>query len=78
MARAPTTDAQWYEQMIHYGRRNGRYRPVHELSKLILRGVAFDDIYDTSTGRVTAFMLDMNTIFARFVTPARRRIPGGN
>lgn len=64
----PTADAGWYEQVIQYTRRNGRYRPVHELSKLVLRGLAFDDMYDTSAGQVTAFMLDMNTIFERFVT----------
>lgn len=64
----PTDDAGWYEQAIHYGRRNSRYRPVHELSKLVLRGLAFDDMYDTSAGQVTAFMLDMNVIFEKFVT----------
>ena len=64
----PTNQADWYEQVITYNRRNERYRAAHELSKLVLRGVAFDDMYDTSAGNVTAFMLDMNTVFEGFVT----------
>lgn len=64
----PTRDADWYEKRILYGRRNARYRSVHELSKLILRGFAFEDLYDTSAGHVSAFMFDMNMVFERFVT----------
>lgn len=64
----PTRDADWYEKMIVYGRRNARYRSAHELSKLILRGFAFEDLYDTSAGHVSAFMFDMNLVFERFVT----------
>jgi len=64
----PTRDADWYEKKIVYGRRNARYRSVHELSKLILRGFAFEDLYDTSAGHVNAFMFDMNLVFERFVT----------
>ena len=62
-----TSDADWYERSIHYTRRNARYRPAHELAKLILRNVAFDDSFDTSAGNVTAFMINMNTVFERFV-----------
>lgn len=64
----PTRDANWYEKRIVYGRRNARYRSVHELSKLILRGFAYEDLYDTSAGHVSAFMFDMNVVFERFVT----------
>lgn len=64
----PTKDADWYEKTIVYGRRNVRYRSAHELAKLILRGFAFRDLYDTSTGHVSAFMFDMNLVFERFVT----------
>ena len=64
----PTKDANWYERKISYGRRNARYRAAHALSKLILRGLAFEDLYDTSDGTVTAFMPDMNVLFERFVT----------
>ncbi len=63
-----TSDASWYERTIRYDRRNDRYRPAHELAKLVLRGVAFDDLYDTTTGRVTAFLIDMNVVFELFVT----------
>ena len=65
----PTSRADWYERTITYNRRNSRYRPAHELAKLVLRGVALDDLFDTmGNGRITAFMLNMNTIFERFVT----------
>ncbi|WP_197519482.1 McrC family protein [Mycobacterium sp. E2327] len=64
----PTTDATWYERNLSYGRRNDRYRGAHELSKLILSGLAFEDLYDTSGAAVAAFMLDMNVLFERFVT----------
>jgi 5-methylcytosine-specific restriction enzyme subunit McrC len=64
----PTRDAGWYERTIVYGRRNARYRSAHELSKLILRGFTFEDLYDTSAGHVSAFMFDMNLVFERFVT----------
>ena len=63
-----TSDVTWYERVIRYDRRNGRYRTAHELAKLVLRGVAFDDLYDTSSGRVTAFLMDMNAVFELFVT----------
>jgi 5-methylcytosine-specific restriction enzyme subunit McrC len=65
---ATTTDPTWYERTIRYDRRNARYRPAHELSLLVLRSVAFDDIYDTSSGRVGAFLLDMNVVFEKFIT----------
>lgn len=62
-----TTDVDWYERTIHYGRRNDRYRPAHELAKLVLRGLAFDDMFDTSSGGVNAFLINMNVVFERFV-----------
>jgi 5-methylcytosine-specific restriction enzyme subunit McrC len=58
----------WYERKIVYGRRNARYRSAHELAKLVLQGLALTDLFDTSSGRITAFMLDMNVVFERFVT----------
>ncbi|MEY4373486.1 MAG: hypothetical protein RL219_2255 [Actinomycetota bacterium] len=63
-----TTDPTWFERAIRYDRRNARYRPAHELSLLVLRSAAFDDIYDTSSGRVGAFLLDMNVVFEKFIT----------
>jgi 5-methylcytosine-specific restriction enzyme subunit McrC len=64
----PSTAAEWYEQRISYDRRNLRYRPAHELAALILKGTAFKDLFDTSSGTVGAFMLDMNAIFEKFIT----------
>lgn len=63
-----TFDPTWFEQSIQYDRRNGRYRPAHELALLILRNIAFDNIYENSPGRVHAFMLDMNLVFEKFVS----------
>ena len=64
----PSMDAAWYEQRISYDRRNLRYRPAHELAALVLTGTAFKDLFDTSSGSVGAFLLDMNTIFEKFIT----------
>lgn len=63
-----STDADWYEATIRYDRRNHRYRPAHELAKLVLRCLAFDDLYATDGTNVTAFLLDMNAVFERFAT----------
>jgi 5-methylcytosine-specific restriction enzyme subunit McrC len=64
----PSTAAAWYQQRISYDRRNLRYRPAHELAALVLTGTAFKDLFDTSSGSVGAFLLDMNAIFERFIT----------
>jgi len=61
-------DADVYQRSIVYNRRNSRYRPAHELALLVLRGLAYEKLFDTSSGRVTAFLLNMNTIFERFIT----------
>jgi 5-methylcytosine-specific restriction enzyme subunit McrC len=63
----PTADADWYERTIRYTRRNAGYRPAHELAKLLLRQLAFDDLFNSSGDGVTAFMINMNTVFERFV-----------
>ena len=63
----PTADADWYESTIRYTRRNAAYRPAHELAKLLLRQLAFDDLFNSSGDGVTAFMINMNTVFERFV-----------
>ncbi|MFL0176828.1 McrC family protein [Mycobacterium sp. SMC-13] len=63
-----TRDPDWYARRIVYGRLNDRYRPAHELAVLVLNGLALRDLFDTSSGRVTAFMLNMNVVFERFVT----------
>jgi 5-methylcytosine-specific restriction enzyme subunit McrC len=63
-----TQDPDWYAKAIRYGRRNARYRPAHELSKLVLKGLALTDKDDKSATMSTSFMVDMNAIFERFVT----------
>lgn len=64
----PTLDAGWYAERIQYTRRNKRYESAHELAKLVLRHEAFDDLFDTSDGRSSAFLINMNVLFERFVT----------
>ncbi len=61
------TDADWYEQRIAYDRRNGAYRAAHELALLVLRACALNDS-DESSGGPFAFMINMNTVFERFLT----------
>lgn len=63
----PTTDADWYEHTIRYTRRNAGYRPAHELAKLLLRELAFDDLFNSSGDGVTSFLINMNYVFERFV-----------
>lgn len=41
-------DADWYVRTIRYGRRNVRYRPAHELARLVLKGLALTDHVDKS------------------------------
>jgi 5-methylcytosine-specific restriction enzyme subunit McrC len=62
-----TADADSYERTIRYTRRNAAYRPAHELAKLLLRQLAFDDLFNSSGDGVTAFMINMNTVFERFI-----------
>lgn len=64
----PTLDPEWYTRRIHYDRRNSRYRPAHKLAIMVLEGLALDDLHNSGNKGVTAFMLDMNAIFERFVT----------
>lgn len=63
-----TRDADWYHRTIRYARRNDRYKPAHELAKLVLRGLALSEHVDKSTLNLTSFMVNMNAIFERFVT----------
>ncbi|MFA5608472.1 MAG: hypothetical protein WDA07_15100 [Leucobacter sp.] len=63
----PTHAPEWYTSRIHYDRRNSRYRPAHELAVIVLQGLALDDLHSSRQG-LTAFMLDMNAVFERFVT----------
>lgn len=64
----PTHDPEWYTRRIHYDRRNSRYRAAHELAVMVLQGLALNDLHSISHQGITAFMLDMNAVFERFVT----------
>jgi 5-methylcytosine-specific restriction enzyme subunit McrC len=61
-------DPDWYRSVMRYGRRNQHYRPVHELSLLVLEGLAFRDLFGSGSQDITAFLIDMNVVFERFVT----------
>ncbi len=63
-----TRDAAWYRRRIHYGRRNGRYRSAHTLATLVLDGLALADLFGQTSESVSAFMLNMNDVFERFVS----------
>lgn len=65
---ARSRESDWYQRRIQYGRRNARYRPAHELAKLVLDGLALDDRLDGSVADATSFMVNMNAIFERFIT----------
>jgi 5-methylcytosine-specific restriction enzyme subunit McrC len=64
----PTSRPDFYRHAISYSRRNEYYRPGHELAALVLQGIAFQDMFETTSGRVSAFMIDMNALFERFMT----------
>jgi 5-methylcytosine-specific restriction enzyme subunit McrC len=64
----PTDRPDFYRHAISYNRRNEHYRPGHELAALVLLGIAFQDMFETTSGRVSAFMIDMNPLFERFMT----------
>lgn len=63
-----TFDPDWYGSRIHYGRRNSRYESAHQAALLLLRGLALDNLHSASQRGVTAFMVNMNVIFERFVS----------
>lgn len=63
-----SSELDWYKRSIRYGRNNGRYRPAHELAKLVLRATGFSDLFATSSGNVNVFLVNMNTVFEMFVT----------
>lgn len=68
LCEPPNSSAAHYRRTITYTRRNDRYRHVHELAGIVLDGLAFDDLFDVSTGRVSAFMLNMNKVFEAFIS----------
>jgi len=64
-----THRAAWYRQQIVYNRINERYRAAHDLAYLLLDHSGFDDLFNTNGSlRVSSFMIDMNSLFEKFVS----------
>jgi 5-methylcytosine-specific restriction enzyme subunit McrC len=61
-------DWDWVMQPPEYHRRNQHYRIAHEYGRLILRALAVRDIFEASSTTSFTFLLDMNSLFERFVT----------
>lgn len=53
---------------LSYHRRNAHYRPAHELAWLVLEGTGIRNIYERGPQKSFSFLIDMNSLFERFVT----------
>ena len=62
-----TLDITTAEEHLYYHRLNEHYRDADTLAFLILRGLAIRDLLGAGPTRCFAFLLDMNTLFERFV-----------
>jgi 5-methylcytosine-specific restriction enzyme subunit McrC len=51
-----------------YHRRNEHYRPGHEWALLLLEASAIRELFDVGDRRVSVFLINMNTLFEKFVT----------
>lgn len=60
-------DPRWYTDRIHYTRRNRHYEVGHTLALLLLHHFGFSDVFDSRPGEVKTFLVDMNSLFERFV-----------
>jgi 5-methylcytosine-specific restriction enzyme subunit McrC len=56
------------EQQRVWTRRNDYYRDAHASAELLLRGLSPDNIFSAGEARLSAFLIDMNPLFERFVT----------
>lgn len=61
-------DLRLMREDLQYNRMNEHYREAHSLAWLILDGLGVQDIFDGSSHRCFAFLLDMNRLFEDFVT----------
>jgi 5-methylcytosine-specific restriction enzyme subunit McrC len=52
---------------IVYNRLNSHYRDAHHLAWLLIDGLGIEDIYKSKSTPSFAFLLDMNTLFEKFV-----------
>lgn len=53
--------------LLTYHRLNENYREAHDLAWLLSEGFGMEDIYQGSSVRCFAFLLDMNRLFERFI-----------
>jgi 5-methylcytosine-specific restriction enzyme subunit McrC len=54
-------------QSISYHRLNEHYRNAHEVARLVLEGLGISDVYAVGKTQCFAFLIDMNTLFERFI-----------
>jgi 5-methylcytosine-specific restriction enzyme subunit McrC len=50
-----------------YSRHNEHYRTAHALSWMVLQGQGLDEALQAGTAQVRSFLIDMNTLFERFL-----------
>jgi 5-methylcytosine-specific restriction enzyme subunit McrC len=54
-------------QMLVYHRLNEHYREAHEIARFVLDGLGIHDVFAKGDTTCFAFLIDMNTLFERFV-----------
>jgi 5-methylcytosine-specific restriction enzyme subunit McrC len=62
---------------FEYHRMNEHYEVAHELARLVIEGLGPDDILLSGDARCFAFLLDMNSLFERFVAQLLRSLLKG-
>lgn len=61
-------------QQIQYGRLNEHYRSAHVLSRLVLEAGGVEDLHAMGSTHSFAFLIDMNSLFERFVERLIERV----
>lgn len=61
-------DPELADSMLVYHRRNEHYRSAHEWAFMLLEHSRIRELFDAGDRRVSAFLINMNTLFERFVT----------
>ncbi|MEU6036037.1 hypothetical protein ABZ801_11570 [Actinomadura sp. NPDC047616] len=70
-------DARAAAERLVYHRANEHYRNAHRWARMLLGRTALNDLYTGSGTTVSAFMIDMNTLFEDFVTRLLRQAFAG-
>jgi 5-methylcytosine-specific restriction enzyme subunit McrC len=63
----PLLDLSSAKHEITYNRMNEHYRDAHKLAWLVLDGLGVDDLLKAGGARCFSFLIDMNTLFERFI-----------